>query len=89
MSTARKTDIEMVNDSYQRANTLDIYSCELNEDSYIVINNNTGGEYVVTVDHDRQQVVDCTCPHRQYRMSQLNLPCKHIIRIALDLGYDW
>lgn len=84
----RKTSAEMLNDSFDRANNQPINSYEYSENLYYVYNSQTNGEYMVTVDHETQMVTDCTCPHRQYRLSALNLPCKHIIVVARQLGYN-
>lgn len=89
MPTVRKTCDEMLNDSYTRGAVEPIAIYEFDETHMYIINENTSGEYMVEIDNEMNKVVDCTCPHWVYRVGALNIPCKHIIAVAMKLGYTW
>ena len=83
----KKTSAQMLSDSYDRAENEQITSYKYGDNLYYVYNSQSNGEYIVTVDNVNQVVVDCTCPHRQYRLATLNVPCKHMVAVSMALQY--
>lgn len=89
MSTPRKTVHDFLNDSHERSQSESMDIVQNDEDSYCVFNNVGTCYYIVTVDNDSESVLECTCPHYHYRLSALQVPCKHIISVATFLGYQY
>lgn len=89
MSTPRKSANDFLNDSYSRAENEQMQVVQNDDDSYFVFNNIGTCYYIVTVDNDSESVLECTCPHYHYRLSNLQIPCKHIITVAMFLGYQY
>lgn len=84
----KKTDLEMYNDSIERAENNILYMYDYDSKHVLVVNSETKGEYLVTVDYDYKIVIDCECPHFIYRLYKRNIPCKHMIFVANKLNFD-
>lgn len=85
---SRKSLNQMLDDSYNRAASQPITCQEYSENIYYVFNADTKNEYFVTIDRETCSVIDCTCPHFVYRLSEFNLPCKHMIAVSMILQYQ-
>lgn len=89
MATVRKTEAEFLSDSYNRALQQSMEIIQNDENTYYVFNEQGTSYYLITVDNDSETILECTCPHYYYRLSKLQIPCKHIIKVALYLGYNY
>lgn len=89
MPTPRKTYDQMLNDSYLRGKSEPIQAYEYDDSHIAVFNENSNGEYLVEIDNDTQTIINCTCPHRIYRLYNYNIPCKHMCMVGDYLGYDY
>lgn len=84
-----KSESEMINDSYERSEQQLLYSYDYDKNNMLVINRESHGEYLVTVDIDNELVIECECPHYQYRCRDKGVPCKHICFVMKQLGYNY
>lgn len=91
MTTVRKTESQILDDSYFRGTTEPIMIYEFDENHVMVFNEKSNGEYLIEIDKDNEIVIDCTCPHKTYRLSLISnsLSCKHMIAVAMYLGYRY
>ena len=83
----RKTSMEMLTDSYERASIQPLNIYELNEYSYVVFNELTHSEYVIEIDNESMYVINCTCRHYIYRCKDAGIACKHMVAVADYLNY--
>ena len=84
-----KTSIEMLNDSYERAEKQRFIINQIDDNTYSVFNEYSNNEYILEVDNDLQMVLNCTCMHYQYRCIEQGIVCKHIIALAHYLNYNF
>ena len=89
MPTPRKSENEFLSDSYTRAQNEQMEIIQNDEDSYFVFNQIKTNYYIITVDNETETILECTCPHYCYRLMHLQIPCKHMIAVALYLGYEY